>query len=72
MFTYEQGALLVCPMCGHEWAALSGEAAPETSPEFGDSVGDVLADGVGDPDIEATVPALVRMQLKSSVVKKVL
>ena len=20
-FAYEQGALLVCPMCGHEWSA---------------------------------------------------
>lgn len=106
-FAYEQGALLVCPMCGHEWSAdevsvdsVPGEAAVK------DSVGNVLADGdtvivattvkvkgggggvikagtkvrgirlisdgVGDHDIDANVPGLGRMQLKSSVVKKVL
>ncbi|MHA6667472.1 zinc ribbon domain-containing protein YjdM [Homoserinimonas sp. A447] len=105
-FTYEQGALLVCPMCGHEWTADSGEAASEAPAEIRDSVGNVLADGdtvtiakdlkvkgaggggvkvgtkvrgirliedgVGDHDIDATVPGFGRMQLKSSVVKKVL
>src|SRR5690606_35456804 len=103
-FTYEQGALLVCPMCGHEWTA---DAADEqASLVIRDSVGNVLADGdtvtiakdlkgkgagggvvkvgtkgrgirliedgVGDHDIDATVPGFGRMQLKSSVVKKVL
>ena len=105
-FTYEQGALLVCPMCGHEWAADAGEAAAETAAAIKDAVGNVLADGdtvtiakdlkvkgagggvvkvgtkvrgirliedgVGDHDIDATVPGFGRMQLKSSVVKKVL
>lgn len=32
----------------------------------------LIADGVGDHDIDATVPGFGRMQLKSSVVKKVL
>jgi len=32
----------------------------------------LIADGVGDHDINATVPGFGRMQLKSSVVKKVL
>lgn len=105
-FTYEQGPLLVCPMCSHEWAP--GEAASEgagDSGEITDAVGNVLADGdtvtvvktvkvkggggavikagtkvrgirlisdgVGDHDIDANVPGLGRMQLKSSVVKKV-
>ncbi|MDE8670355.1 zinc ribbon domain-containing protein YjdM [Pseudarthrobacter sp. H3Y2-7] len=44
--TYEMGALLVCPECGHEWA-------PGTAPDDGepgpriikDAVGNVLADG---------------------------
>ncbi len=31
----------------------------------------LIADGVGDHDIDATVPGFGRMQLKSSVVKKV-
>ncbi len=104
-FTYEQGALLVCPMCGHEWSKVSAETRPETA-LIKDAVGNVLADGdtvtivkdlkvkgagggvvkvgtkvrgirliedgVGDHDIDATVPGFGRMQLKSSVVKKVL
>lgn len=32
----------------------------------------LISDGVGDHDIDATVPGFGRMQLKSSVVKKVL
>lgn len=108
-YTYEQGTLLVCPMCGHEWVADGGaadEAAGETPTEVRDAVGNVLVDGdtvsiakdlkvkgagggvvkvgtkvrgirlitdgVGDHDIDATVPGFGRMQLKSSVVKKVL
>lgn len=112
-FAYEQGALLVCPMCGHEWSA--DESSDADSVHAGavvkdavvkDSVGNVLADGdtvivattvkvkgggggvikagtkvrgirlisdgVGDHDIDANVPGFGRMQLKSSVVKKVL
>lgn len=45
-FAYESGALLVCPMCGHEW---SPEAAAEAPVEEGavvrDAVGNVLEDG---------------------------
>ncbi|HNP56953.1 MAG TPA: zinc ribbon domain-containing protein YjdM [Gordonia sp. (in: high G+C Gram-positive bacteria)] len=102
-FTYEQGTLLVCPMCGHEWSADDAAASDEAG-VIKDAVGNVLADGdtvtvvktvkvkgggggvikagtkvkgirlisdgVGDHDIDATVPGLGRMQLKSSVVKK--
>lgn len=106
-YTYEQGALLVCPMCGHEWAASDGGPSENAggTDVITDSVGNVLADGdtvsvtktvkvkgggggvikvgtkvrgirlisdgVGDHDIDATVPGFGRMQLKSSVVKKV-
>ena len=107
-FTYEQGALLVCSMCGHEWSAdevSDGESAREAGGEIKDAVGNLLADGdtvtvvktvkvkgggggvikagtkvrgirlisdgVGDHDIDANVPGFGRMQLKSSVVKKV-
>lgn len=112
-FTYQQGALLVCPMCGHEWSADDAAASDEAgvikaglikAGLIKDAVGNVLADGdtvtvvktvkvkgggggvikagtkvkgirlisdgVGDHDIDATVPGLGRMQLKSSVVKK--
>jgi protein PhnA len=111
-YTYESGALLSCPMCGHEWAAEAAEKAADavdaTEGDAGirDAVGNELADGdtvaiakdlkvkgagggtvkvgtkvkgirlisdgVGDHDIDATVPGFGRMQLKSSVVKKVL
>ena len=102
-FTYEQGSLFACPMCGHEWSA---EIEPDSAAVIRDSVGNVLEDGdtviiakdlkvkgagggvlkvgtkvrgirliedgVGDHDIDATVPGFGRTQLKSSVVKKVL
>ena len=45
-YTYEMGALLVCPECAHEWAPTS--AAPAGDAEDGlikDAVGNVLADG---------------------------
>ncbi len=46
--TYEDGSLLVCPECAHEWSpGAAGPAAPE--PEQGlvvrDAFGTVLADG---------------------------
>lgn len=50
-FTYESGALLICPMCGHEWVADAGSevgAAADSGagePMVRDSVGNVLADG---------------------------
>lgn len=105
-FTYEQGALLVCPMCGHEWSAdadadvadgprvitdvsgneladgdtvtiakdLKVKGAGGGTVKVGTKVKGIrlIADGVGDHDIDATVPGFGRMQLKSSVVKKVL
>lgn len=44
-YTYQLDALLVCPMCGHEWSA---EAEPETAvsaPIIRDAVGNELHDG---------------------------
>ncbi|WP_328873806.1 zinc ribbon domain-containing protein YjdM [Streptomyces sp. NBC_00287] len=46
-YTYEMGALLICPECGHEWSPASAEAAGSAA-ESGvvrDAVGNVLADG---------------------------
>lgn len=44
---YEMGALLVCPMCGHEWAPGSTDGATAEADErvVKDAVGNVLADG---------------------------
>ncbi|MBI5319328.1 zinc ribbon domain-containing protein YjdM [Bradyrhizobium sp.] len=43
---YQDGALWVCPECGHEWSATAGSPA-ETSQEAGvrDAHGNALADG---------------------------
>ncbi|WP_287899299.1 zinc ribbon domain-containing protein YjdM [Arthrobacter sp.] len=42
-YTYEMGALLVCPECAHEWEPTSTEEAAEKV--IKDAVGNVLADG---------------------------
>ncbi|MGO2140115.1 MAG: alkylphosphonate utilization protein [Leucobacter sp.] len=50
-FSYELGALLACPMCGHEWAPGddAADGASEGSAEAGsgirDAVGNLLSDG---------------------------
>ncbi len=41
-YTYEDGALLICPECGHEWSAT--EEAADTKVTR-DANGNVLADG---------------------------
>ncbi len=44
-FVYEDGPLLICPECAHEWPA-AGAAAPEDAAEtIRDANGNVLADG---------------------------
>ncbi|MET4136761.1 zinc ribbon domain-containing protein YjdM [Pseudarthrobacter sp. PvP090] len=45
-YTYEMGALLVCPECAHEWspAAEPGAEGQEAKP-IKDAVGNILADG---------------------------
>ncbi len=43
-FTYEDGELLICPECAHEWSA--GDAATsETTKVFKDANGNILQDG---------------------------
>ncbi|MCJ0902500.1 zinc ribbon domain-containing protein YjdM [Rhodococcus sp. ARC_M6] len=42
-FTYEMGALMVCPECAHEWAPT--EAVAEEDGVIKDAVGNILADG---------------------------
>ncbi|MFE6736034.1 zinc ribbon domain-containing protein YjdM [Microbacterium sp. NPDC057650] len=44
---YEMGALLVCPMCGHEWSPAEAAPVDEAPAEnvVKDAVGNVLADG---------------------------
>ena len=42
-YTYEDGANLVCPECGHEWPAQAG--AMETARVYRDASGTILQDG---------------------------
>ena len=43
VYTYEDGANLVCPECGHEWPAQ--DAAAETARVYRDASGNILQDG---------------------------
>jgi len=46
-FTYEDGAQLVCPECGHEWSngQVGAENSAETARVYRDSTGTILQDG---------------------------
>lgn len=60
-FTYQVDALLICPECGHEWAADGGA---DEAAVVRDAVGNPLADG-------DTVTVIKDLKLKgsSSVIK---
>ncbi len=65
VYTYEDGAQFVCPECGHEWSAPSGEATAEEARVIKDAVGNVLQDG-------DTVTVIKDLKIKgSSLVVKV-
>ena len=61
-YTYEDGPLLVCPECGHEWSFNSDEDEDKT---IKDSNGNVLNDG-------DTITVIKDLKVKgsSSVVKR--
>jgi len=64
-YTYEDGAQLVCPECGHEWRAGEAVAPDEESRVVKDAVGNVLQDG-------DTVTVIKDLKVKgSSLVVKV-
>ena len=44
-YTYEDGANLVCPECGHEWPAQAAASNAETTRVWRDASGTVLQDG---------------------------
>ncbi|MCV4264570.1 zinc ribbon domain-containing protein YjdM [Pseudomonas capsici] len=44
-YTYEDGTLLVCPECAHEWSADGSSAESEDVKVIKDSTGNVLQDG---------------------------
>jgi len=59
-YAYEMGALLVCPLCAHEWANGPVEQAEEAEESvIKDAFGNVLADG-------DTVTVLKDLKIKGS------
>ncbi len=44
-FTYEDGSLLICPECAHEWPATATTEASELEKIIKDANGNVLQDG---------------------------
>ncbi|MEE2568662.1 zinc ribbon domain-containing protein YjdM [Pseudarthrobacter sp. J64] len=44
-YTYEMGALLVCPECAHEWEPVTEDVEATEGRVIKDSVGNVLSDG---------------------------
>nr|WP_178115959.1 zinc ribbon domain-containing protein YjdM [Pseudomonas sp. MS19] len=65
-YTYQDGLMLMCPECAHEWAADgSDEAAADDAKVIKDSVGNTLEDG-------DTVTVIKDLKVKgSSLVVKV-
>jgi protein PhnA len=63
-YSYEDGLLLVCPECGHEWAPAEAIEAGEETKLVRDANGNALADG-------DTVVVVKDLKIKgsSSVVK---
>ncbi len=63
-YTYEDGALYVCPECAHEWAKDAVVASADHAPVVRDAYGNVLNDG-------DTVTVIKDLKIKgsSSVVK---
>lgn len=44
-YTYEDGPMLVCPECAHEWSAQVAAPAADAARVYRDSAGNVLQDG---------------------------
>jgi protein PhnA len=44
-FTYEDGPLLICPECAHEWSPTAATASADEGEVVRDANGTVLADG---------------------------
>jgi len=64
-YVYEDGALLVCPECAHEWPAAADGAGETTDPIIKDANGNALSDG-------DTVTVIKDLKVKgSSLVVKV-
>lgn len=63
-YTYEDGAIFVCPECAHEWPMAGPAESPEESRVVRDAFGNVLNDGDS-----VTVIKDLKIKGSSSVVK---
>ena len=63
-YTYEDGGLLVCPECAHEWSAEANADAEEGAAVIKDANGNILNDGDS-----VTVIKDLKVKGSSSVVK---
>lgn len=63
-YTYEDGELLICPECAHEWSKNAATAMDENQLTVRDSNGNLLADGDN-----ATVIKDLKIKGTSSVIK---
>nr|WP_221189722.1 zinc ribbon domain-containing protein YjdM [Azomonas macrocytogenes] len=64
-YTYEDGTLLICPECAHEWSADAAAEGDSNAKVIKDAVGNVLQDG-------DTVSVIKDLKVKgSSLVVKV-
>jgi protein PhnA len=64
LYTYEDGPLLICPECAHEWPPSGPPEEPEAARSVRDAHGNVLADGDA-----VTVIKDLRIKGSSAVVK---
>jgi len=62
--SYEDGAMLICPECGHEWSKDAVVAGTDSATEVRDAHGNVLQDGDS-----VTVIKDLKVKGSSSVVK---
>ena len=67
-YTYEDGNMLVCPMCAHEWSPEDASAAEEEK-VYRDAKNIRLVDG--DHNIDCKIDGFGAMKLKSEFVKKI-
>ena len=63
-YTYEDGTLLICPSCGHEWNPSEASTSSESAKVWKDANGNVLQDGDS-----VTLVKDLKIKGSSSVVK---
>ena len=63
-YTYEDGTLLICPSCGHEWSPNEASISSESAKVWKDANGNVLQDGDS-----VTLVKDLKIKGSSSVVK---